>query len=87
MSTTTVIIKDFAELADYIDIAKLPPGPMDAVAEPLLHAGSDLSAEAPNLDALLAELASASAMVASVAQLDAQERTTWRSRTSSDTTC
>jgi hypothetical protein len=75
MSAAAVTLKGFAQLADYIDIATLPPGPPEEEAASASLDGSVAVADSPDLDALLAELASASALLASVAQSDAQLRT------------
>jgi hypothetical protein len=72
--SAAITLKNFAELADYIDVAKLPPGPGDEPSEPLALNVSHPGADTRDLDALLVELASASALLASVAQSDAQVR-------------
>jgi hypothetical protein len=74
MASAAITLKDFAQLADYIDIATLPPGPSDDEADPVSIDGSVAAPDSPDLDALLAELASGSALLARVAQSDAQVR-------------
>src|SRR5438552_11719383 len=88
MSRSTIVLKSFAELADVLDLAALPEGPADSVAEE--SAPVETTTETPSdvaiaigevvtdpptdLSDLLAELETASATLATITRQDQETR-------------